>query len=208
MPRDIFLQRKKDVLSKKDKSSKARQSLLLDRPSVANPKQGWDKKIKDLCKKINSLDNYYTTSSCSGRIVLMVNQDKKESDLFFNVYHDLIFFNLIKKNIEDILKKSKKSIKFKLEPCALHVACRTLEDAQNFYDNVKLAGWKKFGVISFKHRFIVELNSTERLEFPIINEGKVLVDDEFLKIIVNESNKKLKKSWEKIKKLQKLIFFK
>ncbi|MCK5043402.1 hypothetical protein KAR52_00145 [Candidatus Pacearchaeota archaeon] len=205
MPRDIFLQRKEDVLSKKDKSSKARQSLLLNRPSVVNPKQSWDKKISDLCMKINSLDNYYTTSSCSGRIVLMVNQDKKESDLFFNVYHDLISFNQIKKDLEVISKKNKKSVKFKLEPCALHVACRTLEDAQNFYNNVKLAGWKKFGLISFKHRFIVELNSTERLEFPIINSGKILVDDEFLKIIVDESNKKLKKSWMKIEKLSKLI---
>jgi tRNA wybutosine-synthesizing protein 3 len=205
MPRDIFLQRKKDVLSKKDKSSKARQSLLLNRPSVANPKASWDKKISDLCKKINSLDNYYTTSSCSGRIVLMINQDKKEKDLFFNVYHDLISFNKIKKDLECIFKKNKESIKLKLEPCALHVACRTLEDAQNFYNNVKLAGWKKFGVISFGHRFIVELTSTERLEFPIINSGKILVNDEFLKIIVDESNKKLKKGWLKIQKLHSLI---
>lgn len=191
MPRDVFEQRKKDVLSKKDKSSK----------------QSWDKKIRDLCKTINSSNNYYTTSSCSGRIVLMINQDKKERDLFFNVYHDLISFEQIKKDLEKIIKKNKKPIKFKLEPCALHVACRTLEDAQNFYNNVKLAGWKKFGVISFKHRFIIELTSTERLEFPIINCGKVLVDDEFLKIIVNESNKKLKKSWEKIERLEELMNF-
>ena len=188
----------------------------------------------------------------------MVNQDKKESDLFFNVYHDLISFEQIKKDLNEIIKSYKtpptthfkipthsrsqinkellmknlgndvsaenlgearfgankfrvsiserdKSIKFKLEPCALHVACRTLEDAQKFYNNVKLAGWKKFGVISFKNRFIVELTSTERLEFLIINNGKILVDDEFLKIIVNESNKKLKKTWEKIKRLERLL---
>jgi len=42
---DIFLQRKKEVLSKKDKSSKG----------------SWDEKIKTLCDKINKKNDYYTT---------------------------------------------------------------------------------------------------------------------------------------------------
>ena len=89
MKRNIFNQRKKDILKKKDKSFK----------------KSWDKKILKLCKKINSLENYYTTSSCSGRIVLMINQDKKDRDLFINVYHDLISFERLKKDLNNIVKK-------------------------------------------------------------------------------------------------------
>ena len=44
-----FQKRKQDVLSKIDKSFIGK----------------WDEKIVLLCDKINSLENYYTTSSCS-----------------------------------------------------------------------------------------------------------------------------------------------
>ncbi len=58
---DRFQQRKKDILSKRDKSYKG----------------NWDKHIKNLCDKINLSRNYCTTSSCSGRVVLMIDQEKK-----------------------------------------------------------------------------------------------------------------------------------
>jgi len=77
MSRDRFLQRKTAVLSKLDKSSIG----------------GWDKKIKKLCEKINSLDDFYTTSSCSGRVILMIQQDKKGKDLFLKTWHEKISFD-------------------------------------------------------------------------------------------------------------------
>ena len=185
---DRFDKRKKDVLSKLDKSHK----------------NEWDEKIKKLCDKINSLEDYYTTSSCSGRAVLMVEQDRKDKNLFVSVYHDRISLKQLKKDLNLALKKNQ-NIKFKLEPCILHVACRTLENAQEIYNKAKLAGWKKSGIIGMKNGTSVELNGTDRLEFPVIRGNRILVDDEFLKIITDESGKKLEKNWIKIKKLEGLI---
>jgi tRNA wybutosine-synthesizing protein 3 len=184
MPIDMFLKRKKDILSKEDKSSKG----------------NVDEKIKNLCEKINSLEDCYTTSSCSGRIVIMVNQEKKAEGLLIKVYHDLISFEQIKKDLEELTKR-KEDFKFKMEPCALHVAFRNFEDAQKFYEKAKLLGWKKAGLIGLERRFVVEINGSERLEFPIIKKGKILVNDEFLKIVIEEANEKLKKGWKKIGKL-------
>ncbi len=195
MPQNTFNQQKKDILSKTDKSSKG----------------NWDKKISKLCKKINSLENYYTTSSCSGRVVLMVDKEKKERGLFVRVYHDLISWNSIKKDLNDIIEDKKlrnKLIKFKLDPCILHVACRDIDNAKKLCDYARKAGWKRSGIIGFSGknaRVMVELNSTEKFEFPIIRDGKVLVDDIFLKIIVKESNKKLKKGWKKISDFGNLL---
>ncbi len=206
---DRFDKRKRDVLSKLDKSHKGE----------------WDEKIAELCDSINSFDSYYTTSSCSGRIVLMIEQDKKDKGLFLSVYHDKISFKKLKEDLNEIIKphhhyhnhptKEKvntklkhpnfQNIKFKLEPCILHIACKTLEDSQKIYEKAKLAGWKKSGIIGMKSGFVVELNGTDRLEFPIINANKILVSDEFLEIVVEESNKKLEKSWIKIKRLEKLL---
>ena len=146
------------------------------------------------------MEDYYTTSSCSGRIVLMLDKDKKTKDLFIRIYHDLISFEKLKENLNEINKKG--LIKFKQEPCILHLACRGLNDAQELLDKAKLCGWKKSGIIASKSRFVVELNSTEKLEFPIIKNSKILVDDGFLKIVVKKSNENLKKSWRKIERLK------
>lgn len=182
-----FIQRKKDVLSKKDKSSIGE----------------WDKPIINLCNKINSFEEYYTTSSCSGRALLMIDKEKKQEGLFLKVYHDVFSFDEFKDAINEV--KDNFNVKFKLDPCILHVACKNIDEAQKLYDKAKLAGWKKSGLISFDSRVILELNSSERLEFPVIEDGEILVSDAFLRKIVSESNQKLKKSWLKIEKLQKSL---
>lgn len=237
MHQSNFLQRKKSVLSKKDKSSKG----------------NWDKRIIKLCDKINSLNNYYTSSSCSGRVVLMIDQNKKEEGLFLKVWHDLISFKELKgdlkvitsppahpKNVralhsglkkvvnnkeylfrnfsddnfsaeclgkarrEAINDRAKQSnlIKFKQEPPILHVACKSIEDGFNVLRKARLIGWKRSGIISQGNRYVVELISTERLEFPIVKDNKVLVSDDFLKLIVKKSNENLKKGWKKIEGLR------
>lgn len=184
---DLFNRRKKNQLEKADKSLK----------------QSWDKPITKLCNKINELDNYYTTSSCSGRILILINSKEKRDGLFINVFHDTITLGELKKAFSNI--KTKKLIYFKQDPCILHVVCRTLEDAQKIHDIAKLAGWKRCGIIASKDRYVVELNATDRIEFPIMDNGEILMDDKFLSLIVSESNKKLKSSWEKINKLENML---
>ena len=187
MPTNMFLKRKKDILSKSDKSSKG----------------NWDKKISKLCEKINKKEDYYTTSSCSGRVVIMIDQEKKGKNLFIKVYHDLINLKRLKNDLDKITKGD--LIKFKQEPCILHVACKSLEDAQKLLTKAKLAGWKKSGIIASGKRFVIEINATEKLEFLIMNKGKLLVNNEFLELIVRRCNENLNKSWEKIKRLETLL---
>jgi tRNA wybutosine-synthesizing protein 3 len=204
MPRDNFLQRKTAVLSKSDKSSIG----------------GWDKPIISLCEKINLEENLYTTSSCSGRIIIMVDQDKKGKGLFKFVSHDLVDLeelrNALSKicgNESDTLRaypeKSLKKIftggKFKSESPIIHICCRDLESAEEILNKSRDSGWKRSGIISLGKNIIVEMISTEKLEFPIIKEGKILVDDDFLKIVLEKANDNLKKGWLKIKKLEKEI---
>ena len=75
------------------------------------------------------------------------------------------------------------------------------EDAEKIMKKAQESGWKRSAIISVSGRFVVELMSTEKLEFPIVEKNNILVDENFLRIIVEESNKKLEKSWEKIEKL-------
>ncbi|MFH1711492.1 MAG: hypothetical protein ABH840_04230 [Nanoarchaeota archaeon] len=181
---------------------KRRQLEMSDNSSIGR----WDGKIKNLCEKINKNGNYYTTSSCAGRIVLIKQAEKKQPDLFLFRSHEKITFSKLRKELEKAMKSNKKDlVYFRQEQCILHVACKTLEDAQNLLDKAKQVGWKNSGIMASRERIVLEMRSTEHIEFPIINKGKMVVDDIFLKLLVKETNRKLEKTWEKIQKLEKLL---
>lgn len=186
MVRDRFLQRKNAVLQKLDRSSAGE----------------WDNRIKKLCNEINKSPDFYTTSSCSGRIILMISKDKKGKDLFLKIWHDKVYFNEFKEALEDLLNK-KDIIKFKLEPPIAHVACRDLKKATEILEKSKHLGFKRSSILTFDKNIVVEINSSERFEFPIIKNNVILVSDEFLKLVLEMSNHKMEKGWDKLKKLEK-----
>jgi len=180
---------------------KKKQLGKIDKSNIGS----WDKKILDLCKKLNKSKNYYTTSSCAGRVVLLKSSDKKIEDAFLFRSHKKVSFGELKKALNEIAEKYKGQVNFQQTSCILHVACRKLDDAQRLVDKAKFSGWKRSGIMSTGKRFVTELHSTELIDFPIMDEGKVLVDDKFLKLVVKEANDKLGRVWEKIERLRKLV---
>lgn len=185
-----FSSTKKDILNKKDKSN-----------------IGYiDNYISELCEKINSNPNYFTTSSCSGRITLVVDEDKKSKNVFVFRNHDKVNFNQLKEHMLDSSKKIKKGlIYFKQEPCFIVISCKSKEKQWYIFNEARNNGWKKSGILSINKKFLVELMSSERIEFPVIKDGKILVDDEFLKIVLDKANNNLEKGWKKIKDFTKKI---
>lgn len=181
-----FQQQKEKQLSKKDKSNIGK----------------IDEKIRKLVDKINKKKDYYTTSSCSGRIVLIKSLNEKQPDIFLYRTHNKLSVSELLKALNNISYKG--LVEFKLTSCILHVACKTLDDAFKLVNKAKLSGWKHSGVMN-KNRNMIELMGTENISFPIMENKKLLVDDKFLKIIINESNKKLERIWKKIDRLEEFI---
>ena len=125
--------------------------------------------------------------------------------LFLFVTHDKTSFKELKRELAKLSRKSKKLVYFKQEPCILHAACQSLGAAQKLLEWAKLSGWKKLGIIAIHRRIVVEISSTEKIEMPILNKGKILVSGEFLKLLVKEANSLLERSWKKIKRLEKFV---
>ena len=186
--KDIFLEQKQKQLSRDDRSSIG----------------SWDPKIKKLCEKINKKKNYYTTSSCAGRIVLLKYSDVKLEDAFLFRTHEKTSFKELKNELDKISKNYIDIVEFQQSCCILHVACKTLEEAFILLRKAKESGWQRSGIIGGK-RNIVELHSTESISFPIIDKGRVLVNDDFLKLVVIQANDKLERVWDKISRLEKVI---
>src|SRR3989338_3706995 len=185
---DKFGQRKKEILSKKDKSSKG----------------SWDKHILKLCDKINKKKNYYTTSSCSGRLTIIRNVLRAKRGVVLKSYHDALNYSDFKKDLDEFLKKEK-GIVIKFEPPIIHIACKDIHSMKELYETAKNSGWKNIGAISFESRYILEAKCSDRLEFPVVCDNKLIVDDKFFQICIKESNIKLKNCWKKINKFEQMI---
>jgi tRNA wybutosine-synthesizing protein 3 len=172
-----FENNKKTFLAKTDKSKKG---------SI-------DKHIISLINKINSLNDYYSTSSCSGRIVLLKESEsgrKNEAEWVF-ASHDLVEFNEITAvNLED-----KNNIWFKFEPPIIHISCCDIKAAQKLLDIARPL-FKLSGIISTLKN-IVEIRGTERIDAPLKD-----VSEDYLKVLVEIANQKMKSCWKKIEMLE------
>lgn len=180
-----FAQRKMKQLSKNDLSDEG----------------ATDKAILPLVNLLNSKKDYYTTSSCAGRIILIKDKGKQRKAFLFKTHN--------KTNIKDIKKvltsiKTKQFVYLKEEPPILHVACSSIKRAQQLLDKAKFAGWKKSGIISTNKRVMVELASTEIVAAPVA-KSKIIANDSYINFLVSEANRKLTRTQAKIKKFYKLL---
>lgn len=174
---------KKSALSKLDKSKKG---------SI-------DKRILKVLDKINAKENYFTNSSCSGRIVLLKQGKRKDKCEWVYVSHDLAD----KEEMWEKLMKSKGNICLRVESMILHISCRALDDADKL---LKLSRkiYKRAGIMSIK-KLSIEIMGSDFLEVPLMIDNKLIVEKEYFDKIVKEANKKIKTNWKKTKEFEKLI---
>ncbi len=162
-------------------------------------KQGFiDQDIKKLINIINKNPDYKTTSSCSGRIVLLKTTIPSKKYLASWVYKTHIRAD--SNEIVKILKKEK-HLNFLQEPAIIHVNCNDLSTAEALLLVALKAGFKNSGIISLKKNTL-EIRSTERIETPLDIEK---TNVSHIKFLVEEANRKLKKTKEKIKKLENAL---
>ena len=180
------------------------EKLIQLRKSDKSKKGSYDRKISGLIKKINSSEDYYTTSSCAGRLLLIKELGKKSLNQILFFSHEGLSLNKLKKALNQAIKNFGGLIYFKQEPCILHVACSSLKKAEELLNKARNSGWKRSGIIAIK-RIICEMVSTEWIVLPIANKGKILLEDDYIKLALHEANKKLSKTWGKIRGLEKIF---
>ncbi len=182
----MFDKNKQNAVSKLDKSKKG----SLDEPLI------------ELVKSINALPNYYTTSSCSGRIVLLELSTKKEGNNWLLSSHGPISYNQLS-TVLGMIKENE--VWFKMEPIIIHVCARTIDDADALLKHARSIGLKRGGIISVKPKICLELQSTEQINLLIVKDGKILVDEHYGKILVQKANGKLHETHSKITTFEQSI---
>ncbi len=156
-----------------------------------------DEKIVFLLEKINALSDYYTTSSCYGRIVVAESSvdNKKREYKFLGKWHREVTFH----NVDAAINKYKRNMLFfRLDPVILHVGCRDMDSASRLLKICQRTGLKRSGMYQLKPRIIVEIMGVDALCAPLGMDGRVMVGREYLDFLISIANEKFKDNEKKV----------
>jgi tRNA wybutosine-synthesizing protein 3 len=163
-----------------------------------------DKGILPILNIINKSENYYTSSSCFGRIVVLEIPEigDKKNAKFLGRWHRSIEFE----EVISSLKNAKKGQLWLLSQSpVIHIIAKTPEASDSLLKKAISCGFKHSGMKSFGKKNVVEVCSTERLDAPIGLDGKLFCNDDHMHLLVNISNEIIKKSTKKLKIFQEKL---
>ena len=168
-----------------------------------------DKEILPIVERINSNPDYFTTSSCAGRIVLIEMPDlgDKEAAEFLGKWHREIE---VKEIMDAFLKAKINTMVFLLaQSPIIHIRCRTLESAVKLRNIAVESGLKystlKSLTLSSKNepiKVVVEILSSENIHVPVARSGKFFPDRDYLAFLVENANQALKRAREKLERFK------
>ena len=153
-----------------------------------------------IIQAINQTQNYYTTSSCSGRVYFWTGTGKKNQTTWVKVSHDLIdesFFALTQK------EKEQDQIWLRCEPFIIHIACKDIQAANALLKNARLI-FKKSSILTASSKVIVEIRDSSMLEMPFYSNSQMVFSGDFA-WLTEHINTMLEKTWEKTEILRKKI---
>lgn len=176
---------------------KKKETLLLMHEEDKSKKGSLDSRIISILNLINKCSDYYTTSSCSGRISLIERslQDKKYLARWLFVSHEQVIADQL---IEAFRKEASSNLWFRQEGPILHIACKDIRAAARLLRFIREAGYKRAGAFNLESYPIVEVMSSEQFEVPIVQNGDLIVDEDYFYHLVELGNSKMRKAWKRM----------
>jgi len=167
--------------------------------------KGADQEVEEVLQKINVLEDFFTTSSCSGRIALISLPEigAKREARFIGKWHRPVKKEEVLEAISSAKSSRNGDVWFIAQSPIVHVACRTLEKATALLRIAIESGFKYSGIKAIaKHngRVIVEIMSTERMDVPLASDDRMLCSEAHLDFILAKANIMLNRGKEKLKR--------
>merc|ERR1711879_157972 len=172
---------------------------------MGSKKGGVDAPIVEMIDLLNNSEDYATTSSCSGRVSVFVAKpsETKSSGEWLFITHDPI------ESVDQVWEKLKDLdrfppgtlISFKFEPFIIHVMCKTLEAARQLHHITGESGFRNSGITVGKKKITLAIRNTILLDVPIALDGKLLVTEEYVELLVKLANEKFTENLSRIDRL-------
>lgn len=162
-------------------------------------KKSIDQSVLPICDVLNNSKDYFTTSSCSGRIVLYREHKGKEKDSSKNpwilISHDPISYNQLQESISLVSSEEASVVYFKFEPMIMHIEARDVDQAQKLLSVAVQSGFRNSGISIGKNRIIVAIRCTLKLDVPLILEFDgsfgLGIKEEYVRWLVDLGNEKM-----------------
>ncbi|CAF1576015.1 unnamed protein product [Rotaria magnacalcarata] len=173
-------------------------------------KHSIDDYIVNVINRINGHNDYYTSSSCSGRTLVLsssstVTSSTKSDCQWLYVTHEHADLEAVLNCLEQRPKEID-MVSIKFEAFILHVICRTLECAKVLLNIALECGYRNSGlVISNQGKITLAIRSTHVLEVPLVIGGNLAVDQNYITQIVSIANEKMTANKTKIDKFSLCI---
>ncbi|MGQ4891732.1 MAG: tRNA-wybutosine modification methyltransferase TYW3 [Candidatus Njordarchaeia archaeon] len=186
-----------------------RKKQFMEKLQIAKEKNEVDYDIIELLDLINSLPFAYTTSSCSGRIMLIdiPPSEKKFESFRLARWHYVVDYETFWNTIKNY--KPKGVLWLKVDSFIIAFAVNSIEWAAYFLKLARLLGLKYSGIrsINIKGEYIIlDVASTEHVHLPLSDrERGLLVDEEYAKYIYNIAISKLKKTKSRLRRFHRAI---
>lgn len=171
-----------------------------------------DREILPLLDAINGHPDYYTTSSCAGRVALlqMPKLADKRNAKFHAKWHRPVDWEDFYKAVRAWDKEEE--LYLVSQSPVVHVACRSIEAAVKLRGQGAACGAKYSNLRSLTlepdgspKKFIVELLSTENMNMPIAGRGKLYPDEDYLRFLLDTGNLALGRAQAKFERLLERI---
>jgi tRNA wybutosine-synthesizing protein 3 len=129
--------------------------------------------VEELLQKINDLDDFFTTSSCSGMIVLILLPEigTKREARFIGKWHRPIEKADVLAAMDDVGSSVEGDMWLLAQSPILHVACRSVKKATALLRIAIESGFKYSGIKAIatdEGKVMVEILSTERMDISAI----------------------------------------
>ena len=150
-----------------------------------------DRQVRNTVDTINRKKDYYTTSSCAGRIVILdlgKTSKKSEANFLFRAHSKVVQTDL-EKHLAD-----KRNVWFRQEPAILHIIARSLDGASKLLDIARDTGFKHSGIQTMKKRIVVEVRGSEFINAPLHKNMNLA----YQKMLVKKANESLEKTRENL----------
>jgi len=164
--------------------------------------EGADDDIAELIELLNGFDDYFTTSSCSGRVILICIPEigAKEEAEFIAKWHREVSKDEVLKAM-GMWKDPDRELWLMSQSPILHVSCVSMEKAKQLLNLAIESGFKYSGIkaITMK-RVMVEIMSTERMDVPVGRDGVIFCSEPYLDFIISKANFMLERGKEKLRR--------
>ena len=165
-----------------------------------------DEGVISVINSFNSHPDIFTTSSCAGRIQLIILPDigRKDSVQLRKTWHRVVTTDDVEGAISEFDIPDNSIVILQAQSPIFHLSCRTMELAIKLRGIVHGQGWKYSSLITGNdEKWNVEILSANRIDNLLFRKGVISPPDkDRLNFIIEESNKILLKAQARLEALE------